>query len=291
MSIDIEMKHILERRKSIIFGIGLLFIGIAIGIGTTNYLPLLTKTTNVKSQSQPVKEVDEAEGKKQALAKFYNEISTANDNKDWPKIYELVPQSVRNNVTKTEFIAYYNSQAEKNKIVSEQTKVNSIQVNGDKGIVDRTRIICTSKECTGDNRKEENAKREYIYVDGKWHLPDPKPSERALKTSTDLYLYSSDKDKKDFITNNGYGSSKETFAIENYAIYLDTDLTRLGLLEAGIEKYKKENDPANKPKVIYQPQPVYIDTPTYQAPIIQQPSYPRNCTSNTVGNYTYTNCY
>ena len=278
------MKHILEKYKNILFGISLLIIGVALGVGITTYFPLLAGIANIKPQLQPVKVVDEAEVKKQALAKFYNEISTANDQKDWGKLYGLVPQSVRNNVTKDEFIAYYNLESEKNKIVSEQTIVNSIQVNGDNGIVDRTRVICTSKECVGDTRKEENAKRDYIYIDGKWQLPDPEPSERALKAANYAYEDSSKTDQADLIKSFGYGSKSSTYTVRNWAVYLDKNLQELVRLETLIEKSKTERS-----------RPVYVQQPAQiiqqQAPAVQQQTFPRNCTSNTIGDYTYTNCY
>ncbi len=113
-------------------------------------------------------------------------------------------------------------------------------------------------------RKENNAKKEYVYVDGKWQMPDPKPSERALKAATFDYYNESPNDQKTFIENWGYSVNNENFAIKQYALSLDRDLGSLISEETRIEKYK--TDQANKPKVIYQPQyiPVYQDVPVYQ---------------------------
>lgn len=174
---EMKLKKTKLVTSRLVVGLVSLITGTVLGITITAIpslssftLPKLALLASKLSQYQPqqVAKVDVAAEKKQKLEKFYSEISTATDKRDWSKLYELVPQSVRSGVSKSEFIAYNNSQSEKNKTVSEQTIVNNIQVNGDSGIVDRTRVICLSKECTGDNRKEENAKREYVYIDGKW---------------------------------------------------------------------------------------------------------------------------
>jgi len=54
-----------------------------------------------------------------------------------------------------------------------------------------------------------------------------------------------------------------------------------------------EQDKLDRSRPIYNQQPAQIIQ--QPAPIINQPApqqtFPRNCTSNTIGNYTYTNCY
>ncbi len=299
-----QIKRILEKRINIILGVSLLITGIAIGVGATAIIPLTANPVRVKSQPQLVKVTDETEIKKQALAKFYNEIITAQDKQDWATLYVHVRQSVRDNVTKEQFIAYQQAQLLNQKqvysksqgkvidaFVSKNTIVNNIEINGDNGTIDRTIITCITKECTDGNRQEDSAKKQYVYIKGKWQIPDPEPSERALKAANYGYQNSSKNDQKDLINDFGYGSDSSTYTVRNWAVSLDGNLEELIRVETIVEQDKLDRSrpiynqqPA---QIIQQPAPI-INQP---APIIQQQTYPRNCTSNTIGNYTYTNCY
>lgn len=286
-----QIKRILEKRKNIILGVSLLIAGIAIGVGATVISPLIADSVRVKSQPEPVKVTGEAEIKKQALAKFYNEIITAQDKQDWASLYKLVRQSVRDNVTEAQFSAFYSEQPGKDKIVSRETIVNSIEVTGSSGIVNRTIVTCLAKDCTGKNRTEENARKPYEFVNGKWQIPDPEPSERALKAANYGYQNSSKSDQNDLLNDFGYGSDSSTYAVRNWAVYLDENLEELIRVETIVEQDKIDRSrpiynqqPA---QIIQQPAPI-INQP---APVIQQQTFPKNCTSNTIGNYTYTNCY
>jgi len=279
--------------KNVILGIGLLVVGIVLGVGAVSYQPMI-KELMKSNPLQPVKStpsVNVAEEKKQALAKFYNEIITAQDKQDWASLYKLVRQSVRDNVSEAQFTAYFSEQPGENKVVSKETIVNSIEVAGNSGVVNRTIVTCLAKDCTGKNRIEENARKPYEFVNEKWQIPDPQPSERALKASNYAYEYSSKNDQNELLKNYGYGSDISSFAIRNWAVYLDENLQELVRLETLIEKSKTERSrpvyyqqPA---QIIQQPAPVI----NQQAPIIQQNTSPKHCTSNTIGTYTYTNCY
>ena len=286
-----QIKLILERRKDIIMGVGLLIVGITIGVSITTVYPQITEIIKSQLQTKPVvveKVVDQTEVKKQALGKFYNEIITAQDKQDWASLYKLVRQSVRDNVTEAQFTAHYSEQVGKDKIVSRETRVNSIEVTGNSGIVNRTIITCLAKDCTGKNRTEENARKPYEFVNGKWQIPDPEPSERALKAANYGYQNSSKSDQNDLLNDFGYGSDSSTYAVRNWAVYLDENLEELIRVETIVEQ-----DKLDRSRPIYNQQPAQIIQ--QPAPIINQPApqqtFPRNCTSNTIGNYTYTNCY
>jgi len=197
--------------------------------------------------------------------------------------------------------------------------------------------------------EEENAKKEYVYIDGKWQIPDPEPSERALKAANSGYLNSSKSDQKDIIFDFGHGSDSSKYAIRNWAVYLDGNLEELIRVEALVEQDKSgKNEPAtyttnqspsskalqvaaavftnlspsdqekilkeqnwssateaiNQAAIVLDNNPAELarveatlnnfkagsNNTNNQAPIIQQ-TYPKHCTSNTIGDYTYTNCY
>lgn len=150
----------------------------------------------------------------------------------------------------------------------------------------------------------------------------PQPSERALKAVTWGYIRFNEKQKEEFrkkwgtidkpyaedtkvvITNKKtgeklevkqselykYGNLIELDAIKNCALSIDQNPTKLALIEQTIAK-----DEQDKNRQTYQ-QPDVIVRPIIeqqQPPIIQQP-LPKsnfNCFSNTIGDYTYTNCY
>ena len=70
------------------------------------------------------------------------------------------------------------------------------------------------------------------------------------------------------------------------SIMLENDPEFFAYTETFVEKLKTESSRPN----------VYVDSPdVIQQPVVQQqqPSFNNrvNCTSNTIGNYTYTNCY
>lgn len=274
----------ITKQKIISFGVGILILGISVGVGATLIIPFVLNSTKLKTQQQAMKVVDEAEMKRQELANFYSQISTAQDNQDWAAMYELVPQSFRDDLSKEQFIALGEKRTAADKAFSRSTVVNSLVVNDDKGIVDRTVIICLIKDCTGDNRKEDNAKMEFVYINRKWQMPDvQKPSERALNAVTYLYLNWFKSEQEKFTSEFGYGSGSDSFAIKNAALAIEGKPGELALLEAKIDKDKEEK---NRPVMNYQP-PAVVLPPV----VIQQPDYPKNCTSNTIGGYTYTNCY
>lgn len=123
--------------------------------------------------------------------------------------------------------------------------------------------------------------------DGKWKwsndkndwIPNTKsntPSERALKVASLFYTYSNEKQRnetvKTYSGKNGYLPE----AIKNMALFLDEEPEKIILAEAVFEKIARNES-----------------RPNITLPSVQQPSvnFPKNCTSNTIGDYTYTNCY
>lgn len=263
-----------------------------------SFLQRLPQVSNLQNQVQQTK-VDPEVQKKQDLENFYNEISEASDKQEWSKLYDLSPQSVKNNVTREEFVSNETSQAKKNNYLFQKTTVNSIQVDGNKGTVDRTIIRGKSDSCTSQvysptqkktieipytdnpNCIVDNDKREFEYVNGKWQRPDPEPSERSLKAANYIYSNSSVSDQTSLLVNWGYGFKNSSFAVRNLAVYFDGNLEELIRAETWVE-----NSKAEKSRPIYNQQP---------AQIIQQPAQQNNnsihCTSSTFGIYTDTNCY
>ena len=107
------------------------------------------------------------------------------------------------------------------------------------------------------------------------------PSERALKASSNYYIYSSPEEQKRLIKDWAGTGTKEV-AIYNMALYLDSAPSRLALVESSLEKFISESSKKN----------VYVESPQpiYQTPVSVQ-NNKINCTSNKIGDFVYTNCY
>ncbi|MDP2874137.1 MAG: hypothetical protein Q8N84_02495 [bacterium] len=278
--------------KKLIFP-ALLVVGVIIGVILTTILLSnnfkLPKILNsvaerlYKASPQPANSNQE-DAKRTSLEKFYVELSTAEENLDSAKVYNLLHPKDKEILSLDKFIQIRS----KNKLVSIKYTLHSVEVVGDKGFVDRTTVSCSTEQCTGEDRKEERSKREYQYLDGQWYwyrFGDKKPSERALKLTATYYINVNEQSKqkmKDFV-----GSEDVSTVIRCFAIYLNDNPERLAYLEAGIEKSKTE---ASKPNVYVQPPDVIVEEPSFSQPI-QQPSYPQHCTSTPVGDTVFTNCY
>lgn len=228
----------MNKAIKISIAVGILIVSSSVAYYFGIFLP---KQTKVQDSTQNVsQESDLTEVKKQALTDFYNEISLATDTKDLEKLYEFLPQSMKAYVTKDQYISYQEKINEDEKVFSRNTTINSISVENDKGFVDSAVITCLSEACTGSDRIEDDQKKEYEYKDGKWKVPDPEPSERALTASTngiqDVILKLSKDKRDDFLNKKSYGTGNITLATRVFALELDNDLQKLILVEHDLEK-------------------------------------------------------
>lgn len=107
--------------------------------------------------------------KKIQLISFYNRLIGDEKTQNWKDEYNLLSPEQR---LKTSLNDYVQSNSRSQNPVSTQFIVYSYKVNGDVGIVDRTRIDCYSADCTGTNRQELRVKKQYIYINGHWYMPD-----------------------------------------------------------------------------------------------------------------------
>lgn len=104
------------------------------------------------------------------------------------------------------------------------------------------------------------------------------PSERALKVAGTTYALYTDESKREKIrAMAGIPKSNENTEIIQYALWFDKNPGYLAKIEAAIEEYK------------LQQLKTQINVPP---PLPAQGNLtPLRCTSNTIGDYTYTNCY
>lgn len=283
-----KAKHGFGKQKNKFFGLLLLTIGIAIGIGITTSFPQIAGITKLKSQLKPAVEkvVDQTEVKKQALEKLFRELTEAESKDDWQKLYIVVNPTDKKWFSMDDMILQYKK--DKYSIVSTEVIVHGVSVSSDTGDVDNTVIRCKTKECTGKNKVEKRSNDQFVYEDGKWYQKSLKePSDKARQLTSYVYAEYQNRadDKKLLIEKYGGGKNDLRTIIRTMSIMLENDPEFFAYVETWVEKNKAE---ASRPNV-------YVDSPdVIQQPVVQQqPSFNNrlNCTSNSIGNYTYTNCY
>lgn len=283
-----KVSHGLAKQKNKFFGLLLLILGIAIGIVISSSFPQLAGITKLKSQLKPTVEnvVDQTEVKKQALEQLFRELTEAESKDDWQKLYSAVNPADKKWYSMEDMTLQYKK--DKYSIVSTEVIAHGVSVSGDTGNVDNTVIKCKTKECIGKNRLEKRSNDQFVYIDGQWYQQSLKePSDKARQLSA--YIYNFYKTRNDYTEKlvNKYGGGQDDLSkiIRTISIMIENDPEYFAYTETWVEKNKAEASTPN----------VYVDSPdVIQQPVVQQqPSFNNrlNCTSNSIGNYTYTNCY
>jgi hypothetical protein len=271
------------RQKNNFLGLLLITIGIGIGIGITSSFSQLAGLTLLKSQSKPAAEsvIDQTEMKKKALESFYKEFTEAENNEDWGKLYSTINPNDKKWLSIEDFTLMNKGV----KPASIEYIVHNMSVSENTGSVDRTVITCVTTECSGEDNKEQRGVKEFVYIDNQWYQQARKePSEKARQLTAYMYANSSAQKQKELANRYGGGINQSTRIIRTWSIVLENNPELMAYDEALVEKHKAESSRPN----------VYVDSPDIvQQPIVQQPTFNNrlNCTSNSVGSYTYTNCY
>lgn len=220
--------------------LGTLTVSLAIACYFVIILPSKDKT----KIDQTEKILDEREIKVEALRAFHNQVNKAHVEHDWSLLYDLVPDSLREILTREEFVEL-NRKTEKPEYFSVNTVIKDIKIDGDKGFVNRIKTSCVTEECEGDNKLVDDASIEYEYIKEKWGFPQPIPSERALSVASKAYIEiisKSEDSKKVFYKKYSFGKENTNFALRTYALELDKNLEQLVLVESLIEKSKENNN-------------------------------------------------
>lgn len=230
----------------------------------------------------PVKNFVQLQIKKQSLRTFYTQLSTAENQKQWSTLYDFLPNSTRRFVSRQQFMNY--APKSPNLPYSARTTVNSIVINGDIGKVNRTTIQCVTVECTGSNQKVDTSDRTYVFVKGKWNVPENEPTEKALSIAYFMYTNSGSKTNQQNAINkwSNYGVASADYAVHNFALSLDNDSSEMVKAENWVEEYKTNQ---NK-RVVIQRQ---IPLPEFNPPRLQikQPQQ-TNCYPNGIGGFNCT---
>lgn len=284
-----KIKHGLGKQKNRLLGVLLLFMGIILGVGIAIAYPKIASM--VSSQSKLNTSVETklvtSEDKKKALETLFRELTEAESKDNWQKLYTVVNPSDKKWFTIEDMTLQYKK--DKHSIVSTEVIAHGVSVSGDVGSVDKTIIKCKTKECTGENKLEKRNNDQFVYVDGQWYRQSIKePSDKARQLAA--YIYNFYKTRNDYTEKlvDKYGGGQDDLSkiIRTIAIMIENDPEYFAYTETWVEKNKAE---ASRPNV-------YVDSPdVIQQPVVQQqqPSFNNriNCSSNTIGSYTYTNCY
>lgn len=106
--------------------------------------------------------------KERSLASFYDQMVQWEKDGDWPSIYNALTYEQRREMSVEEWSAERGAEP---RPLSMEFTVHGVTVDGDRGFVDRTLLACFSEVCEGDDRFEERAVKEYLYINGAWYAP------------------------------------------------------------------------------------------------------------------------
>ncbi len=117
--------------------------------------------------------------------------------------------------------------------------------------------------------------------------PTPiQPSERALKIAAFATIRMSDDELLQFKEKSGDKNMSTKEFVRTFALKMDSDVVMMAQSEAVMERIIAEE----KRPIVNEAAPVYIQQPA-QVQDSQPQRLKTNCTSNTIGDYTHTNCY
>lgn len=115
------------------------------------------------------------------LVSFYNKLTSFEKNSNYEDVYELLSPDNKRTISLKDFLAWRN---ESKPSYSIEYIPHSYKVDGNKGLIDRTVIVCDTLECSGTSRHESRAYKEYIYLNGRWYVPE---ENTVLCTRTEPY--------------------------------------------------------------------------------------------------------
>ncbi len=106
--------------------------------------------------------------KEKTLKEFYEKLVKAEKNFDTKTAYDSLTYEQKR------IQSYEEYEEEKNrdrKPVSMDITAHSYTVDGDRGLIDRTLIACFTEDCIGDDKFEQRAVKEYLFINGDWYTP------------------------------------------------------------------------------------------------------------------------
>ena len=201
-----------------------------------------------------------------SLRQFHSNISNIEKQWNWSLYYEFLPNSTKKFVTRSQYINYMSNLK---KPFSTNIVINNIKIDGDTGIINRTRIECATSSCNGNDKSIDTFDRVFFYTNGYWKIPEEIPSDRALNISSFEFVeFVSETNKQNSIKNWGkYGVFNLNYAIYNFALSLDNNPEQMIKEENLIENYKADkNRQANTRTVVKYLPSFPMTVPTFSMP-------------------------
>jgi hypothetical protein len=118
----------------------------------------------IAGKDEVIKEI-----KRQQLINFYAELIDAITVKNYEFQYYQQSPELQRTVSLNDFVAI--QQKADDGVVSRIFVPRSYTVDGDRGIINRTQVVCLSQSCSGSDRIENTIDKEYVYINGKWYAP------------------------------------------------------------------------------------------------------------------------
>lgn len=106
--------------------------------------------------------------KEKTLMKFYTDLAQAEKTFDREAVYNGLTYEQRRLQNLEEFTAAKDSDR---RPISMDFTIHSVKVDGDRGLIDRTLVACFTEECEGEDRFEQRAVKEYLFINGTWYIP------------------------------------------------------------------------------------------------------------------------
>lgn len=272
---SIQRKH-LKGRNIHLFA--LIFIVLSLIISVYPYISNnLVKKPDVEV-SNTIPETKQEKSEKEIMSDSLNTIVQSMiegiEAKNWRVLYDSRSEEYRNNVTPEQFDLRYKYDT----FYSIKPSNPTITINDNIGTIYFEITACKDATCSESSTTNYHVAREYIYENGEWSVYERKPTQEALDCSASLYtIYG----ESEFLSYFGGGSKSVSFALKECANILDMLPERLALCKAQVEKYKADS---SRPIINYESPDIKYEAPSYSDTNVR-------CTTRTVGNYSYTNCY
>jgi hypothetical protein len=107
--------------------------------------------------------------KETAFKSFYENLEKSIEKLDCVNVYNYKSDEYKNRVR----FDYYVLNCEGNKTTFiEEVEIHNLWVVGDTGYADTTRTSCISADCTGEGKLENREVKRYLFIKGKWTIPD-----------------------------------------------------------------------------------------------------------------------
>jgi len=246
-------------------------------------IPYLQKYTN-KNITIETSTDDISIRKTELLNNITTELLKAVENKNWRILYDSKPDSFKKEVSYENYLRFNKFDEGTFTNISDPT----IIIEGDLGKIEINFSLCSEENCIKDNESNHIIFREYKFENGSWSSYDREPSKESLEVAASYLAEGKAVGWKEdaFIEKFGGGSNSLTYTIRLFATTMDQSPETYAIYKAKVENMRNK---ARQPVVNYSPPDINVETPSYVTPSYQNNSM--NCTSNKIGNYTYTNCY